>query len=384
MKHIINASCTSLKANGFINYFGLQRFGKGLTKSHIIGREIILGNYQQACNCFFDKPVEIVGTEDVGIVGGAGSSKTDWDKINTAYYNGKYQEALDACSYKMYAEKKILESLLTYPKDYPRAFHCIPKHLRSLCLHAYQSYLWNKVVSQRVGMGLQVVVGDVVSLHGKEVQVVDDALDIVEDTADIHDSSASDATTTAAVNTLELHVVDEKDVQEHRFTMNDIVVPLLGHNSIVTDLYKPMFEVLLIPDGLSVEAMISSTLSHLKGGYRKVIQVPSVFTHNIIEYTDMNEDLVHTELKPSGAASTNNSHTNIDTVTDTETIKQDEMNNNKYVALHIQFSLSSGSYATMMLRELMKQGTDTQFHAKMTQEFQQEVDDMKAKRAKIE
>ena len=45
---IIFENCTRVKENGFINYFGLQRFGAYHIKTHEIGIEVIRENWEEA------------------------------------------------------------------------------------------------------------------------------------------------------------------------------------------------------------------------------------------------------------------------------------------------------------------------------------------------
>lgn len=42
-------SVDSLKENGFINYFGMQRFGTGAIMTHEIGYQILKKEFQEAC-----------------------------------------------------------------------------------------------------------------------------------------------------------------------------------------------------------------------------------------------------------------------------------------------------------------------------------------------
>ena len=50
---VIKNACIELEKNGFINYFGLQRFGKGGTKSHQIGRAIFSSDWKTAIDMLF-------------------------------------------------------------------------------------------------------------------------------------------------------------------------------------------------------------------------------------------------------------------------------------------------------------------------------------------
>jgi tRNA pseudouridine13 synthase len=44
----IDQSLSSLRDNGFINYFGMQRFGTGDIPTHEVGRAILGKNYEKA------------------------------------------------------------------------------------------------------------------------------------------------------------------------------------------------------------------------------------------------------------------------------------------------------------------------------------------------
>ena len=43
----ICTSMESLRENGFINYFGAQRFGTRHVPTHLIGKELILGRWKE-------------------------------------------------------------------------------------------------------------------------------------------------------------------------------------------------------------------------------------------------------------------------------------------------------------------------------------------------
>ena len=49
------------------------------------------------------------------------------------------------------------------PRDYSAAFGAISKGTRFIYIHAYQSFVWNKAVSERLrNFGLEVLIGDLV------------------------------------------------------------------------------------------------------------------------------------------------------------------------------------------------------------------------------
>lgn len=60
-------------------------------------------------------------------------------------------------------EKCLLQSLRCSPNGYFNAFQSISKNTRFIYIHAYQSYVWNRAVSERIRrFGTQVLVGDLV------------------------------------------------------------------------------------------------------------------------------------------------------------------------------------------------------------------------------
>ena len=44
----VSNAIEALQSNGFINYFGLQRFGSGDTGTHNVGKELLLGKWREA------------------------------------------------------------------------------------------------------------------------------------------------------------------------------------------------------------------------------------------------------------------------------------------------------------------------------------------------
>jgi tRNA pseudouridine13 synthase len=70
--------------------------------------------------------------------------------------------ALDLLDRRDRLEKAVLTVLLKHPNGYYNAFQNISRGTRLIYVHAYQSYVWNRAVSQRkLQFGLtQVLIGD--------------------------------------------------------------------------------------------------------------------------------------------------------------------------------------------------------------------------------
>lgn len=51
---IIKASVEGLGKNGFINYYGLQRFGSGSVPTHLVGAALLRGEWRSSVNLILD------------------------------------------------------------------------------------------------------------------------------------------------------------------------------------------------------------------------------------------------------------------------------------------------------------------------------------------
>lgn len=115
----------------FPNYFGSQRFGADRPVSHIVGKHVVLGDFKSAVMDYvslcFPAEREVIKTARE-------MAKKDLKK------------ALELFPKSSYYERVMIAHLLDYPGDYKGAFFRLPVKLQKLLVHAYQSYLFNKVL----------------------------------------------------------------------------------------------------------------------------------------------------------------------------------------------------------------------------------------------
>ena len=132
---------------GFPNFFGLQRFGSIRTNTHKIGRLIVAGNYEKAAMLYLYDP-----------------------EFDSEPYRIDFAEHNDAAiALKEFPERLDFErSLLGYLLEHGNlqdAFTALPKTLSMMFVHAYQSYLFNRILSMRMkkyGNLLEPLPGDTV------------------------------------------------------------------------------------------------------------------------------------------------------------------------------------------------------------------------------
>lgn len=162
---------------GFPNFFGVQRFGSLRPITHIVGRHIVRGEFEEACLAYAAKPVP--------------EESEDAKKARQFIQETRnYSAALGLLPRHLMFERIVVEHLAKDPEDYPGAIRALPRNLQMMFVHAYQAFMFNRMLSERVRRGLPLdapVVGDIVLPmdkhglpdHDKPVPVTKHNLDLV-------------------------------------------------------------------------------------------------------------------------------------------------------------------------------------------------------------
>jgi tRNA pseudouridine13 synthase len=126
-----------LAAKGVPNYFGYQRFGVVRPNTHLVGRELVRGSLEGAVTRYLGSPFP--------------KEKPDAQEAR-AYLDETldYKEALKRFPTRLKYERAMLNHLVRNPRDYAGALRRLPKKLGILLVHAYQSYLFNRVLSRLI------------------------------------------------------------------------------------------------------------------------------------------------------------------------------------------------------------------------------------------
>lgn len=145
------------KLGGIPNFFGHQRFGTTRPVTHLVGKALVQGNVKKAALIFLAKPFP--------------QEHPQSRRARTRLKESKnFEEALQLFPKSLFYERLMLKHLAKHPKDFVGAFKTLPHRLRRLFPQAYQSYLFNRFLSQRIKEGLplnEALTGDHVVLVDK-------------------------------------------------------------------------------------------------------------------------------------------------------------------------------------------------------------------------
>lgn len=128
------------ETGGFPNYFGVQRFGSVRPITHLIGEDLTRGDVEGAVMRYVANPI--------------GEDSEVSDARRRLQETRDFEAALKEFPTKLTFERTMIGYLVDRPGDYLGALRTLPKNLLMMFVHAYQSYLFNMMLSERMRRGL--------------------------------------------------------------------------------------------------------------------------------------------------------------------------------------------------------------------------------------
>jgi len=212
--------------------------------------------------------------------------------------DGDFEKALEYFPRSLNYEKTIIASLKDNPGDYKRAINKLPTKLKMLLISSFQSYIFNKLVSLRAKKGISLSK----PVKGDTICILDD-----------------ENGNTTKVKYIYGGQYDKYLDEAININRGVIVAPLVGINANLDafPLMKNFFDELIQQEGIDMNIFNSELFEKykLRGSFRPISMKP--FGLKVLE------------------------------------LSKDEHHLDK-MKLTIEFSLVKGSYATLVLRELMK------------------------------
>ena len=151
----------SLGANRFPNWIGPQRFGSGRPVTPHVGRHVVNEDWEQAVMTYLSME-------------GPNEEKEAHDVRQRIRENGIDEALLETLPRWMGFERRMIEHLLANPDDHVGAFRKLPTNLQLMTVHALQSIVFNKSLQRRLEEGLPLsrpVVGDIVGRVDEKSQL---------------------------------------------------------------------------------------------------------------------------------------------------------------------------------------------------------------------
>jgi len=123
------------------NFYGHQRFGTIRPITHLVGRFLAQGDLKKAALTFLAQPSLHEHPE----------SREAREQLQDTQ---NLDEALRCFPRHLNYERLMLGHLAKQPRDFVGAFRKLPLKLRKLFVQAYQSFLFNKFLSERIRRGI--------------------------------------------------------------------------------------------------------------------------------------------------------------------------------------------------------------------------------------
>ena len=429
---IVADAVKNLGERGFMNYYGLQRFGTFSIGTEAVGLKILQGDFQGAVDAILDySPASLAAAQDPS---SGNAEKVSMDDRARAHALHSYKttnrprEAIQQLPRRYSAEASIMRHLSGKPnhrEDYLGALQTISRNLLLMYVHAYQSLVWNVAASQRwKRFGPSVIEGDLVLIneHHDKVGGVAQAEDVDSDGEAIVLPSVDDRAANPDDLFERARALTKEEAESEKYSIFDIVLPTPGY-----DILYPSNEI-----GKFYEEFMASERGggldphdmrrkwkhiSLSGSYRKLLARPGKdISYEVKAYKDEHEQFVATDmdrLRPGSgpqehahprrdqnharhdnlAGSLNESKQESGPTQEHNEVKHDDLNPNAKpngnaetqtrtktpsqesedteqggvaliggayrdykIAVVLKLQLGSSQYATMALRELLKNG----------------------------
>ncbi len=275
----------TLSSKGFLNYYGLQRFGTFRPNSHIIAKYILRNEYE---NVFNELVLNTYSSESI-------DSQLVRNKLRK---DGNMEWAYANFPKSLNYERMMIHHLIDHEKDFKGSVQKIPSYLVKLLFSSFQSYFFNKMLTLRIKKGFS----PFEPVNGDVIVILDD------DNGDL-----------TSIKYVYGGRYDQYLKEAISLNRAYIVIPLVGYN---TEMNEYPFMNQFFEDILNEEKIDSS-----------------IFKNELFRQYDFKGAHRAMVIKLSDAKILK--------------VSKDDVFQDKQ-KVKIEFSLPRGSYATMVLRELMK------------------------------
>ena len=361
---------TALSQHGFLNYFGLQRFGTFHIATSEVGMRMLQNNLEAAVDAILAYSPSALPTASQPP---SSSNPVTPEKISEddklraeaiARWRepGNAREALTNMPKRFFAEIMLMEYLSSRNgerrNDFQGALMTVPRQTRTLYLHAYQSLIFNKMASLRwQRYGDRVVEGDVI-LGASDTAQNAPIADAVDEDGEAIVNPTGTENAAPVLGYKQARPVTADEAQSGKFKIEDVVLPLPGHDVIYPahELGQAYKDFMASDEGGGLDPHNMKRAwkdTSLTGEYRYLINRPADICAEVKAYRG-DEQLVTTDLEEIRKAELRAKGQEV--IIENEEVGEDGEGEEQKLAVVVRFRLGPGSFATMALRDLMGVG----------------------------
>ena len=316
---IVSEAVRNLRERGFINYYGLQRFGSYSIGTEIVGLKMLKGDFKGAVDAILDYSPASIAAAQNPVSGNIDKVSVDDRARAHALHSYRTTDRSDQALLKLprrySAESSIIRHLTSRPdnrKDYLGALLTISRNLRLMYIHAYQSLVWNVAASERwKRFGSSVIEGDLVLVndHTKKRGGITKAEDVDADGEAIVLPATDDCATNPDDVFERARALTREEAESGKYDIFDIVLPTPGYDIIYpSNEIEKFYEEFMASErggGLDPHDMRRQQKDiSLSGSYRKILARPGKdFSFEIKTYKNEDEQFVMTDLDRLGVDS---------------------------------------------------------------------------------
>lgn len=379
----------SLRARGFVNYFGLQRFGSGVSPTHETGFALLRGDFADVCRRVL-LPVPHEATPGYPVQPEKERTRDTLRRFAAREVSAR--ELIDVLPKYMHIERMVVQSYAADERrqlssksekgddedgkegkaaqvkyDHKAAFSTLPRNTRRIYGHAAQSFLWNLMASARVRRSrpncderMHAIAGDLVVTDEDER-----CGEGGEGSAIEGDKRLTDLNYETAVREVTVEEEEKRSVSVFR-----VVLPVLGAEvGVPRGLYGEVVREELQKRGVDFKKAVCSEYG-LKGTYRRLLAKPNDVQARFVKDVKVGDRLLAEEMAFLRADVRNKEKKS---ACDALNVPEDgdvtngnclvesgkDVDEGRQQAIVLSFSLGSSEYATMLVRELTKQDSST-------------------------
>ena len=283
LKNRMDGITSEISAMGGVpNFFGIQRFGAIRPVTHLVGEALVRGSAEEAAMIYIAASFREEPEE----------TRIARDEVRSTR---NFAQGLRTFPPRLRYERAMMHYLVEHPGDYKGSFSMLTETMSRMFVHAFQSYIYNRVICARIQAGIplnRAIEGDIVCFKNSD--------------------SLPDTSRTQRVNALNLDGMNNLIKRGRAF----VTAPLFGYN---TEMATG------IPGEL--ESAIIDELK-LKPEDFRLEELPAMASRG-----QRREILLNVQPRFE--------------------VLEDDLNIGKLKVM-VEFSLPKGSYATTVLREYMK------------------------------